>query len=128
MRMSKAPPQHQPFTHAHWLTKLRRALLIAFIIVSISLTIGVLGYHLLGGLNWVDAFLEASMILGGMGPVATMNNDAVKIFASLYALFSGLILISTTGLVLAPFLQRTLYHSHRQARIDALNEESRHKS
>ena len=119
------PSVHTPFTHAHWLTKVRRSLLIAVLIVSVSLAIGVVGYHVLGPFAWVDAFLEASMILGGMGPVAPLTNDTVKIFASCYALFSGLVLVSTTGLLLAPWLQRMLYHTHRQARCDALKDESR---
>ena len=54
-----------------------------------------------------------------------MKNDAVKIFASLYALFSGLMLISTTGLLFAPWLQKLLYHTHRQARCDAIEEETK---
>ncbi|MES2983586.1 MAG: hypothetical protein V4735_00155 [Pseudomonadota bacterium] len=116
----KKPATHIPFTRAHWLGKVKRSLLIAAIMVSTSLTIGILGYHYLGALPWVDALLEASMILGGMGPVSPMQNDAVKIFASAYALFSGLALVSTTGMLLAPWLQRMLYHTHRQAHCDAV--------
>jgi hypothetical protein len=99
-------------TPSHW-NKVRRSLLAAFVIVSLSLAIGVAGYHHYGQLSWVDSFLEASMILGGMGPVATLKTDAVKIFASCYALFSGLMLISTTGFLMAPWLQRLLYATHR---------------
>ena len=88
-----------------------------------SLSGGIIGYHFLGHLNWVDSLLEASMILGGMGPVAAMSNDEVKIFASLYALFSGLVILTTSGIILAPWLHRLMYHTHRQARRDALNEE-----
>jgi hypothetical protein len=116
--------KHVPFTRAHWLTRVRRSLLIALLLIVVSLTIGVVGYHMLGHMPWVDAFLEASMILGGMGPVAAMPNDAVKIFAACYALFSGLMLISTTGLLFAPWLQRLLYHTHRQARCDAMIDET----
>ena len=115
---------HQPFTHSNWLTQVRRSLLLALAIVVTSLSIGIIGYHALGGLGWVDALLEACMILGGMGPVSPMSNDAVKVFASIYALFSGLILLTTTGLLLAPWIQRMLYHTHRQARMDAKNEEN----
>jgi hypothetical protein len=107
--------KHLPFTHSHWLTRVRKSLLLAAFVVTISLTIGVLGYRYLGHFGWVDAFLEASMILGGMGPVAPLTNDAVKLFAAFYALFSGLVLISTTGLLLAPWVQRLFYHTHRQA-------------
>ena len=117
--------QHVPFTRAHWLTRVRRSILLAVSLIAVSLGGGVVGYHILGELSWVDSLLEASMILGGMGPVAPMKNDAVKIFASLYALFSGLMLISTTGLLFAPWLQKLLYHTHRQARCDAIEEETK---
>jgi hypothetical protein len=60
------------------------------------------------------------MILGGMGPIAKPGNDSVKIFAACYALFSGLMLVSTTGFLLAPWLQRMLYTTHRQAHSDVL--------
>ena len=86
-----------------------------------SLVLGVLGYHWIGKLNWVDSLLEASMILGGMGPVSTMANDGVKIFASAYALFSGLVILSTSSIMLAPWLHRLMYHTHRQAHHDAIN-------
>lgn len=114
----KAPP----FTHTRWLSRMRCSLLGAAVIIVFSLGFGVFGYHLIGGLSWVDALLEASMILSGMGPVAPLTSDAVKIFASVYALFSGLILISTTGLLLAPWLQRLFYHTHRQAQRDHIRE------
>lgn len=114
------PQKHEPFTHLSWMTKVRRSMLLVACIILFSLGSGVLGYHHFGGLSWVDALLEASMILGGMGPVAPMANDGVKVFASLYALFSGLILISSTGLLMAPWLQRLFYHTHRQAHRDAV--------
>lgn len=110
-------------THKHWLTSVRRSLLTAAAIISVSLVIGILGYHTLGNLSWMDAILEASMILGGEGPIAPMENDTVKLFASIYALFSGLILLSTTGLLLAPWLHKLMYHSHRIARCDAIEDE-----
>ncbi len=102
---------------------MRRSLAVAGVMVSVSLAIGVSGYHYLGGLHWVDALLEASMILGGMGPVSPLTNDTVKIFASCYALFSGLALVSTTGMLLAPWLQRMMYHTHRQAHCDVVEEQ-----
>lgn len=119
--------KHIPFTRDRWMTRVRRSMLLAALIVTVSLSIGVVGYHILGHLAWIDALLEASMILGGMGPVASMSDGAVKLFASFYALFSGLVLVSTTGLLLAPWLQRLLYHTHRQARCDAELEASSKK-
>src|SRR4051812_19218221 len=83
-----------------WLRRVIRSIGLALAAVGGALGVGVLGYHELGHLPWVDSLLEASMILGGMGPVAPMSNDAVKLFASAYALFSGLVLIGTMGILL----------------------------
>jgi hypothetical protein len=66
--------------------------LVAFVVLIFGLGIGVLGYHFFAHLNWIDSLLNASMILGGMGPVDPLPTNAAKIFASLYALFSGLAL------------------------------------
>ncbi len=92
--------------------RLLRAMALASGIIACSLGIGVLGYHFIGGLKWVDALLDASMILSGMGPVSPLTSDAAKIFASGYALFSGLILISTMGIVLSPVFHRVLHKFH----------------
>jgi fumarate reductase subunit D len=70
------------------------------------------GYHWLGGLGWMDSFLNAAMILSGMGPVDALQNDAVKIFAGLYAIYSGLLIVATTALILAPALHRLLHRLH----------------
>lgn len=94
-----------------WLVRVAHSIWCAFLIVFCALLIGICGYHFLGGLPWVDAFLEASMILGGMGAVAPMKTDTIKIFAGCYALFSGLLIISVMGIILAPFMHRIL-HSH----------------
>jgi hypothetical protein len=79
---------------------------------GIALGIGVLGYHFIAELAWVDAVLDASMILGGMGPVNELHTTSAKLFASAYALFSGLVFIGVMGLVLAPLLHRTLHRFH----------------
>ena len=81
-------------------------------LVAPALAIGILGYHWIDELSWVDALLEASMILGGMGPVNPLKNEHAKIFAALYALFSGLILIGVMGIVLAPLVHRVLHKFH----------------
>jgi hypothetical protein len=88
------------------------ALGIAFCLIGLALTIGILGYHLLGGFGWIDSLLEASMILGGMGPVNQLSGDGAKIFASLYALFSGLLFVGVMGIVLAPVVHRFLHKFH----------------
>jgi len=96
-----------------WLHRLLRTARLALVIAAVALSVGILGYHFLGNLDWVDSILEASMILGGMGPVAPMNNNAVKLFASAYALMSGLVIIGTTGLLLAPWLHRMLHYFYQ---------------
>lgn len=97
---------------AQWLRRLAHSAWLAFIIVGVALSFGVLGYHTIANLGWVDAILEASMIMGGMGAIAPMTSDAAKLFASAYALFSGLVLVTTMGIVLAPFLHRVMHHLH----------------
>ena len=77
-----------------------------------ALFIGIAGYHWIDKLDWVDSLLEASMILGGMGPVNPLRNDVAKIFASGYALFSGLVLIGVMGIILTPITHRLLHKFH----------------
>ena len=81
-------------------------------VIGVALGIGVLGYHYIAGFAWVDSILNASMILGGMGPMGELKGDAAKLFASAYALFSGLIFISVTGIMLAPVAHRALHVFH----------------
>ncbi|MCE9579137.1 MAG: hypothetical protein K8W52_38800 [Deltaproteobacteria bacterium] len=81
-------------------------------LIAGALTIGILGYRTIGGLGWVDSILEASMILGGMGPVAPMRDDAAKLFASGYALFAGVVFISSIGIFAAPLFHRVLHRFH----------------
>jgi hypothetical protein len=89
--------------------RLFRAVCLAVALVSGSLAVGVLGYHHFAGLRWVDALLNASMILSGMGPVDVLPTDAAKIFASCYALYSGLLLLATVSLLIGPFFHRALH-------------------
>lgn len=81
---------------------------IALPLLALSLMIGVCGYRFIEGMPWVDALLNASMIMGGMGPAAELHSVSGKIFASCYALYSGLFLIAVTGYLLIPFLHRIL--------------------
>lgn len=87
-------------------------MILAFLVIAAGLGIGVVGYHVLAGLGWVDSLLNASMILGGMGPVDVLKTDAAKIFASCYALFSGLVFIGVATLLTAPFAHRILHRFH----------------
>ena len=87
-------------------------LCMALGLICVSLSIGIAGYHWIAGFNWVDSLLEASMILGGMGPIKELNTSGAKIFASLYALFSGLVFIGVMGIVLAPIVHRIMHSFH----------------
>lgn len=85
---------------------------IALGLIAVVLMIGMAGYHYIAGFVWVDSLLEASMLLGGMGPVNSLPTDTAKVFASAYALFSGLIFIAVMGLVLSPVVHRILHKFH----------------
>ena len=85
---------------------------LALLLVFIALFGGVSGYHWIAGFDWVQSLLEASMILGGMGPVSELPSDGAKIFASSYALFSGLVFIAVMSLILSPIVHRMLHKFH----------------
>jgi hypothetical protein len=80
--------------------------------IAVSLAAGTIGYHMLGHLAWVDAFENASMILGGMGPVDPITSTSGKLFASFYALYSGVVFLVVAGLLFTPVLHRLLHHFH----------------
>lgn len=106
-------PKHRPLLpRIEFAKRVVRRFLLAISLVGVALGIGVLGYHVLGQLTWVDSFLNASMILGGMGPVDPLRSDAAKIFAACYALFSGLAFIGIASLLVAPFAHRFLHRFH----------------
>lgn len=84
----------------------------AVAVIAVSLAGGTIGYHVLGSLVWVDAFENASMILGGMGPVDPIPSTAGKLFASFYALYSGVVFLFVAGLMVAPVFHRILHHFH----------------
>jgi len=81
-------------------------------VIFTSLFIGMLGYHCFEKMGWIDAFVNAAMILSGMGPVSTLQTDGGKIFAGCYALFSGIALITILGLIFAPVVRRFLHKYH----------------
>jgi len=105
----KAPPTRQAFV-----SHLLRNTLIAAGIIGACLGIGMIGYHLAVGLPWLDALLNASMILSGMGPVDPIVTAGGKLFASAYALFSGVAFITCIGVLLAP----ALHHFLRRVRFE----------
>ena len=89
-----------------------RAIGVAGLVVTVSLGIGVVGYHQLAEFGWVDSLLNASMILAGMGPVGSLTTNGAKLFASAYALFSGLVLVTANGIILAPVFHLVLHRFH----------------
>jgi len=92
--------------------RLLRNIIAGLLILVFFLGIGVEGYHLTCGYSWMDSLLNASMILSGMGPIGTIDNDWGKLFASLYALISGVVFITTIGLILAPVAHRVFHRFH----------------
>ena len=106
---NKTEPMASPAT---FVGRLFVNLLAAIILLAIALGAGMYGYHATEGLNWLDAFLNASMLLGGMGPVDQLHTEAGKIFAGSYALACGIVLVLATGVILAPVLHRVLHALH----------------
>jgi hypothetical protein len=86
--------------------------LVALIVVTVSLGVGILGYRLTARLSWIDSLLNAAMILGGMGPVNEISTDLGKLFASFYALYSGVAFLAIAAVLVAPFAHRLLHSLH----------------
>ena len=103
---------NRPIPHHAFARRVAGHALASVSIVFFSLGIGIVGYHLTASLPWIDSLLNASMILGGMGPIDPLPNDSAKLFASFYALYSGLAFITVSGLILAPFAHRILHRFH----------------
>ena len=105
--------RHHPLAPPH---VFRRRLLsstgLAGAVLGASLAIGIAGYHWWGGLGWLDALVNASMILGGMGPVDPITRPAGKWFAAAYALYSGVALLTSVGIIFAPAVHRLLHAFH----------------
>jgi hypothetical protein len=99
---------------AVFLRRLRRHGAWAFGIFACSLAVGMAGFHWFCGQAWIDAFLNAAMLLGGMGPVGTFEGNGGKIFAGLYALYAGVVFLAGSVLVIAPILHRLLHRWHLQ--------------
>jgi hypothetical protein len=95
-----------------FLRRVLRHVLVALAVLFLSLGLGVLGYRSIEHLSWLDALLNASMILGGMGPVDIMHTDGGKLFASAYALFSGVAFLAVAGILVAPIAHRVLHRLH----------------
>jgi len=110
---------HEPLLpRAAFVLRLARHLAAGLVLIAASLAIGVLGYHVLEGLPWVDALVNAAMILGGMGPVNALHTVRGKLFASAYALFSGLLFLVVAGVAFAPVIHRLLHRFHLEMAED----------
>jgi hypothetical protein len=105
------PHRWRRFYHRYLL-----ALALSSGLLGFALGLGILGYHFIAGFAWVDSLLNAAMILTGMGPVGTLNSDSAKFFASGYALLSGVVFITATGILLAPIFHWVLHRFHIEQR------------
>jgi hypothetical protein len=112
--------RHEPLApRSKYHRRVIHASIVAGALIAVSLAIGVLGYHFFGGIqSWVDCIYNASMILGGMGPVADLKTNGGKLFASFYALYSGVTLLTSVGVLLAPALHRALHRFHVETEED----------
>jgi hypothetical protein len=101
-----------PLSARHFALRQLKFLLVALLFIGVSLVIGTWGYVHYAGFTDVDAFLNASMILAGMGPMGELPSDGAKLFASFYALYSGIALLTTVAVILAPLVHRVLHLMH----------------
>ena len=107
----------QPVVSRHrFVIRLAHSGAIALALIAVSLFVGMVGYHVLEGVSWMDAFLNAAMLLGGMGPVTVPVTFGGKLFAGLYALYCGLAVILVAGVILAPIAHRILHTFHLESR------------
>jgi len=105
----------KPISIQAFLARLMHMLLLGILIIAVSLFIGIVGYRHFENMPWIDAYVNAAMILSGMGPVDTLHTNEGKIFAGSYALFSGIIFLVVIALTLAPIFHRFMHKFHLQA-------------
>ena len=103
---------------ATFFRRLARSTLISTVVIGICLGIGIAGYRIFAGLGWVESLLNASMILTGMGPVDPMTTTGAKLFASFYALFSGVAFLTIVAVLFAPVVHRFLHRFHIELAAD----------
>jgi hypothetical protein len=104
--------RHQVIPHWRFLLRMLLAIALWTAITLVGLAIGMAGYAYFESMSVADAYVNAAMILSGMGPIGALKTTAGKIFAGSYAIFSGLIIVIATGFVLAPIFHRVLHHFH----------------
>jgi hypothetical protein len=115
-------------TRARFLQRLAASIGFGAGIVAFSLAIGIAGYHYLEHLDWLDAFVNAAMILSGMGPLANPQSTGGKLFAGLFALYSGLLVVVIAGIIFAPVFHRFLHKFHVEDEADPINDDVRETS
>lgn len=99
--------------------RMGRSFGMTLVIIAVSLVLGSIGYHILGNLDWIDALLNAAMILTGMGPVNPMTTTSGKLFATFYALYSGIAFLTMMAVILAPLQHRLLHRFHIESEDDS---------
>ena len=108
--------KHEPLlSRADFARRVLRSCVAAAVLIALSLFSGMVGYRMLEGMSWIDAFANAAMILSGMGPLAPLQTWGGKLFAGLYALYSGLAFIAATGILFAPVVHRLLHRFHMES-------------
>jgi hypothetical protein len=95
-----------------FLSRMAKSTLLGLAVVAASLLLGMAGFHFLERLDWLQSFLNASMLLGGMGPVDTPRTPTGKLFSGLYALYCGFAVLAIAGFVFAPVFHRFLHRFH----------------
>ncbi len=106
------PKTHAPIPRHRFVRRVLRHAVAAIALLVLSLALGIAGYEYYEHLPWRDAFLNAAMLMGGMGPVDPPRTDGGKVFAGLYALYAGLVFLVASGLVFAPVVHRVLHRFH----------------
>jgi hypothetical protein len=104
--------KHQPLTRRQFLLRMASHVAAAFILMIASIAFGMTGYMLFEHLSWTDAFLNSTMLLGGMGPVNSPVTEGGKLFAGFYALYAGLFFIVSAAIILTPVMHRVLHKFH----------------
>ena len=119
LRLNRYEPKRKPLlSRRAFFTRVAGHIGVALVLILFSLGIGTAGYHWLDHLDWVDSFLNASMILGGMGPVDALRTTPAKLFASIYALYAGFVLLISVGIIIAPVFHRLLHRFHLEHKSD----------
>lgn len=106
------PYENPPKPFSFFFKRLGKHILLALFLIVLSLCMGMLGYRFLLNLSWIDAFLNASMILSGMGQISPIETTAGKLFAGFYAIYSGLLFIALIGIIASPIFHHFFHIFH----------------